>query len=185
MVGDGCATLKVTDDVGRCVALGGQVLLCHLGLHLLPGGADGVTDYLAYCVGLDNVVATVDFCEMLTIWAFADLEGNIVSIQSMNEFRKGREKKRLTWLPVENFFSVARTLPVRMAAFRADLPRTTASLGPVPPLVLLPILVTESQSSDILMDLVDVVDVDVDLAGFWVSWSGQRVCGFRFRRVVE
>jgi hypothetical protein len=39
----------------------------------LPGGADGVADHLAYCVGFDDVVAAVDFCEMLAFRAFADL----------------------------------------------------------------------------------------------------------------
>jgi len=55
-----------------------------------------------------------------------------------------------TELPAPNFFSVPMTDPLRAAAFSADLPRTTVSREAPPPRVLLPILVTVSQSSDIL-----------------------------------
>ena len=62
---------------------------------------------------------------------------------------KGSE---LTELPAPNFFSVPMTAPVRWAALRALLPRTTVSRA-APPRVLLPILVTESQSSDMMNSL--------------------------------
>lgn len=56
-----------------------------------------------------------------------------------------------TWFAVANFFSVAMMPPLRCAAFRAALPRTTVSRCWAPgPRVLLPILVTDSQSSDML-----------------------------------
>lgn len=58
------------------------------------------------------------------------------------------ELGRRTELPVLNFFSVPMTAPLRWAALRALFPRTTVSRGPLPPpRVLLPILVTLSQSS--------------------------------------
>ena len=52
-----------------------------------------------------------------------------------------------TEFPAPNFFSVPITEPLRWAAFRADFPRTTVSRAVAPPRDLLPILVTESQSS--------------------------------------
>ena len=52
---------------------------------------------------------------------------------------------------VNCFLSVARMAPLRWAAFSAALPLTTVSRGPAaPPRVRAPILVTESQSSDML-----------------------------------
>lgn len=60
---------------------------------------------------------------------------------------------RLTGFPAENFFSVPTMAPLRCAAFRADLPRTTVSFCDAPPVTLLPILVTVSQSSMMLEDL--------------------------------
>lgn len=61
-----------------------------------------------------------------------------------------RQGSELTEFPVANFFSVPMMAPVRWAAFRAPFPRTTVSRWLEPPPVLLPILVTVSQSSDIL-----------------------------------
>lgn len=56
-----------------------------------------------------------------------------------------------TALPVAYFFSVPMIAPDRAAAFNADRPLTTVSRKPPPPpRALLPIRVTESQSSDIL-----------------------------------
>lgn len=55
-------------------------------------------------------------------------------------------------LPVANFFSVATMAPDLWAWFRAPLPRTTVSRVEAPPPVLLPILVTVSQSSDIFTE---------------------------------
>jgi hypothetical protein len=58
----------------------------------------------------------------------------------------------LTALAEAYFFSVATMPPLRWAALSADLPFTTAARGPAaPPRVRLPILVTDSQSSDMLM----------------------------------
>lgn len=54
-------------------------------------------------------------------------------------------------MAVEYFFSVEMAEPLLLAALRALWPRSTVSRGPpAPPRVLLPILVTEFQSSDIL-----------------------------------
>lgn len=64
--------------------------------------------------------------------------------------RKGRGFDLLTGFPAANFFSVPMMVPLRWAALRAALPRTTVSRCDGPPLTLLPILVTVSQSSDIM-----------------------------------
>lgn len=57
-----------------------------------------------------------------------------------------------TELAEEYFFSVLMAAPDRWAALRADLPRTTVSREPAPgPRTRLPILVCDSQSSDIVM----------------------------------
>ena len=69
LVGGGGAALEVGDDGGGRVALGGEVLLGHLGLHLLPRLADDVADFLADRVGLDNVVGAVYLCEALALLA--------------------------------------------------------------------------------------------------------------------
>ena len=47
------------------VALGRQVLLRHLWLDLLASLRDHAADFLANRVGLDDVVAAVDLCEVL------------------------------------------------------------------------------------------------------------------------
>lgn len=65
LVRGGGASLEVSDDTLGGVALGGEVLLCHLGLHLLPGTGDGIADGLADCVGLDDVVGAIDLGETL------------------------------------------------------------------------------------------------------------------------
>ena len=59
------SALEVRNDTLGRVALGRQVLLCHLRLHLLSLLRDGVADFLANCVGLDDVITAVDFGEML------------------------------------------------------------------------------------------------------------------------
>jgi hypothetical protein len=59
--------LKLGDDVLCGVALCGQVLLGHLGLHLLTGSSNDITDFLADCVGLDDVVGAVDLGQTLTL----------------------------------------------------------------------------------------------------------------------
>jgi len=65
------------------------------------------------------------------------------------------EDSRLTALPVAYFFSVPMMAPLRAAAFNAAAPRTTVSRwAPPPPRVLLPILVTDSQSSDMFASCV-------------------------------
>jgi hypothetical protein len=61
------ASLKVGDDTLGGIALGGEVLLRHLRLHLLSGAGDGIADGLADCVGLDNVVGAIDLGETLAI----------------------------------------------------------------------------------------------------------------------
>jgi hypothetical protein len=59
------ATLKIGDNSGRRVALGRQILLCHLGLHLLPSIGNHLADVLADCGWLDDIITTVDLCETL------------------------------------------------------------------------------------------------------------------------
>jgi hypothetical protein len=74
--------------------------------------------------------------------------------------RKGGEIH--TEFPAPNFFSVPTTAPERWAAFRAAFPRTTVSRAVPPPWDLLPILVTESQSSMMIDLCVKGLKVEVD-----------------------
>ena len=67
LVGRGCPPLEVGDDCGGSVALGGEVLLGHLGLHLLPCLRDHIANLLADRLGLDNVIASVDLGQVLTL----------------------------------------------------------------------------------------------------------------------
>jgi hypothetical protein len=60
---------------------------------------------------------------------------------------RGWVTRRHTEFPAPNFFSVPTTAPERWAALSAAFPRTTVSRDVAPPRDLLPILVTESQSS--------------------------------------
>ena len=60
LVGSSSAALKLGHDRLDGVALGGKVLLGHLGLHLLTSLGDDVADLLANGVGLDDVVGSVD-----------------------------------------------------------------------------------------------------------------------------
>jgi len=64
---------------------------------------------------------------------------------------------KLTVFADEYFFSVARMAPLRAAALSADDPRTTVSRSLAPVRVLLPILVTWSQSDMIAIYAVKVV----------------------------
>lgn len=74
-----------------------------------------------------------------------------VCVRNGREEGGGGNKEFLTAFPVANFFSVATIAPLRWALFRAPLPRTTVSRWLEPPPVLLPILVTVSQSSAIAL----------------------------------
>ncbi len=65
----------------------------------------------------------------------------------VTENKAGDDAGSLTVFPVAYFFSVATIAPVRWALFKAPFPRTTVSRWLEPPPVLLPILVTVSQSS--------------------------------------
>lgn len=67
--------------------------------------------------------------------------------EKLNDGRIDRCVGLRTALPVAYFFSVATMAPVLWALFNAPLPRTTVSRCDEPPPVLLPILVTVSQSS--------------------------------------
>lgn len=87
LVGGGGAALKVGDNGLGGVALGGEVLLGHLGLHLLAGLGDDVADGAADGVGLDNVVGAVDLGEAL---AFAG--ANLRASELVK--RNGRGKKK-------------------------------------------------------------------------------------------
>lgn len=107
--------------------------------------------------------------------------------------RKGVPGFILTALPVWNFFSVATMAPLRWAAFRAADPRTTVSRWAAPaPRVRLPILVTESQSSDIMtLAVFGVVGGGVARALemmlrrlVWLGLLGVVVCGMGSKMVV-
>ena len=76
-------------------------------------------------------------------------------------------------LPVVYFFSDPMTAPLRWAAFKALRPLTVVSRGAAPPRVLLPILVTVSQSlilTDYLLGVVGGEGVCV------VNDRGRRWC---------
>ncbi len=63
-----CGTvLERSDDLWGGVALGGQVFLCHLWLHLLALGGDGATDDLTDGVWLDDVVGAIDLGQVLAL----------------------------------------------------------------------------------------------------------------------
>lgn len=73
LVGGTGAALEVSND-GLCgVALGGEILLGHLGLHGLARLRDDVADTLADCVGLDDLVAAVDLGQSLAFSTTAGL----------------------------------------------------------------------------------------------------------------
>jgi hypothetical protein len=72
------SALEVRDDTLCGIAFGRQILLRHFRLHLLSLLGDGIADFLADRVGLDDVVAAVNFGEMLAFdTGFGSLrEGN-------------------------------------------------------------------------------------------------------------
>ena len=57
--------LEIRHNTLRRVTLGREILLRHLRLHLLSLLGDHAADFFADCVGLDDVVAAVDFREVL------------------------------------------------------------------------------------------------------------------------
>jgi hypothetical protein len=65
LVGSGGAALKVLHDGDCGVALGGQVLLREFEALLVPSTFDGLADLDADGLGLDDVVASVDFGQVL------------------------------------------------------------------------------------------------------------------------
>jgi len=65
LIRSGRASFKVCHDTLGSVTLCSQVLLRHLGVHQLPLVGDGGSDFLADGGGLDDVVAAVDFGEVL------------------------------------------------------------------------------------------------------------------------
>lgn len=67
LVWSGGTVLELLDNGGSGVALGGQVLLGHLWLHLLALGRDGVTDNLADGVWLDDIVRAVNLGQVLAL----------------------------------------------------------------------------------------------------------------------
>ncbi|KAB8342924.1 hypothetical protein FH972_022521 [Carpinus fangiana] len=164
LVGRGAAALKVRDDGRRRVALSRKILLRHGGsfvvLRVRARGLDRIADLCANGLGLDNVVGAVNLSQVLAF------DGRTL-LGSAGRFEA-------------NFFSVASTEPDRWAALSAALPRTTVSRGPAaPPRVLEPILVTESQSSDIVLDVVVVRAVrNCSEAEVWGGVAFHKVCAW-------
>jgi hypothetical protein len=111
LVGGGGAALEVGHDGGRGVALGREILLRQgLGLELGPGLRDGAADLLADCLGLDDVVRSVDFCQALAFYAgLGGLWGRVSGVVMVMVAGKGGR----TRLPLVNFFSVPMTAPLR------------------------------------------------------------------------
>jgi hypothetical protein len=79
LVRSGGSSLKVGDGALCGVAAGSEILLCHLGLHLLSGGGDGVADQLTNGVGLDDVVGSVNLGQALTFSTTGSLQGNLLA----------------------------------------------------------------------------------------------------------
>ena len=141
----GCAPLEVLDDGDCGVAFGGELLLCHLVALVRSALLDGVCYLQPDGLGLDNVVAAVDFGEML---AFNSAGSS--SLSTVNMWRlilnSQNGEKLLTAFPAAYFFSVPTTRPCRWAALSALLPLMTVSRTTGPPRFLEPMRVTESQS---------------------------------------
>lgn len=79
LIGSGSSSFEVSDNALSGIASGGEILLCHLRLHLLSGGRDGVANQLADSVGLDDVVGSVDLCQALTFSTTGSLLNATVS----------------------------------------------------------------------------------------------------------
>ena len=67
LVWSGGSVLELSDNGWSGVALGGQVLLGHLWLHLLALGGDGAADDLADGSWLDDIIRAVDLGQVLTL----------------------------------------------------------------------------------------------------------------------
>ena len=85
LVRRGGAPLKVCDYRRRGIALGGQILLGHGGtlvvLRFATGFLNGVANAGAHGFRLDNLVGSVDFCEVLSFDSrFRGLVNGLVSI---------------------------------------------------------------------------------------------------------
>lgn len=160
------ATLEIGDDRLRRVTLSGKIFLCHLGLHRLTSLGDNIANLLANGVGLDDVVRSVDLGHALTLCTAHLFSAQLVCYFIYDSWQLAlflvawRAASGLRTELAEEYFFSAVTPPARWAAFRAAFPRTTVSRCEAPgPRARLPILVTASQSSDILKLVEKVVRV--------------------------
>ena len=98
------------------------------------------------CVCFGGVLEGLLFL-LFAFWGL-ELEGGevLVFLKKKRNKESYCERDCRTMLPVANFFSVPTMAPVRWAWLSAPFPRTTVSRWEGPPLTLLPILVTVSQS---------------------------------------
>jgi hypothetical protein len=99
LVGGSGSPLKVSDDTLGGVALGGQVLLGHLGLHLLTGLGDDVADLLAHGVGLDDVVGSIHLGQTLALDAARGLclDADMLVIELRNVSAHSRQTDFGRW----------------------------------------------------------------------------------------
>lgn len=106
LVGGGGASLEIGDDGLSGVAPGSEILLRHLGLHLLASLGDDLADTLANGVGLDDVVGSIDLGQTLTLASASGL--GIVSVDIASENNRIPRKTgscEHTALAVAYFFS--------------------------------------------------------------------------------
>lgn len=145
LVGSGGTLLHLLDDGGGGVAFGREFLLCHFVGLLIAALLDSVCHSRTDGLGLDDVIAAVDLCQVLA-FATAWLGGLWNTVNTLAKKKKKIVRGQRTALPVAYFFSVPTTRPWRWAAFKALLPRTVVSRGAPPPVCFWPMRVTESQS---------------------------------------
>lgn len=153
----GGTILVLTKDVGSGVALLCKLVARQLGLHLLTLVHDELADFHADGLGLDDVGILIELLLALSLGVALGLKKR--GKQGQHHVKSLGlscvcHQDRLTALPTANFFSWPTMVPLRCAAFRAPLPRTTVSLAVAPPRALLPI-VTVSQSDILTVVLVD------------------------------
>ena len=74
LVGSTGPPLEVGNYGLRGVASVGEILLGHLGFHLLSGRSDSLSNHLTHSVGLDDFVRSVDLGQALTLGAASGLQ---------------------------------------------------------------------------------------------------------------
>lgn len=82
------------------IAFCGQLLLCHFVTFVVAAPFDGVADLGADGFGFDDVVAAVDFCEVLALrsaCAAGLVSVSLFLIEARSDKRKGKDVLRCQW----------------------------------------------------------------------------------------